>query len=35
MLAALGIALVSLTDTIATSTSFGARRGEECGPTRR
>ena len=32
MLAALGIALVSLTDTIATSTSFGARRGEEVRP---
>lgn len=32
LLAALGIALVSLTDTIATSTSFGARRGEEVRP---
>jgi high affinity sulfate transporter 1 len=32
ILAALGIALVSLTDTIATSTSFGARRGEEVRP---
>src|SRR5512139_2886287 len=32
LLAAFGIALVSLTDTIATSTSFGARRGEEVRP---
>jgi high affinity sulfate transporter 1 len=32
LLAALGIVLVSLTDTIATSTSFGARRGEEVRP---
>jgi high affinity sulfate transporter 1 len=30
--AALGITLVSLTDTIATSTSFAARRGEEVDP---
>ena len=30
--AAVGIALVSLTDTIATSTSFAARRGEEVDP---
>ena len=30
--AAIGIALVSLTDTIATSTSFAARRGEEVDP---
>jgi high affinity sulfate transporter 1 len=29
LIAALGIVLVSLTDTIATSTSFAARRGEE------
>ncbi len=32
LLAALGIALVSLTDTIATSTSFAARRGDEVRP---
>lgn len=32
LLAAFGITLVSLTDTIATSTSFGARRGEEVRP---
>ena len=32
LLAALGISLVSLTDTIATSTSFAARRGEEVHP---
>ena len=32
MIAALGIVLVSLTDTIATSTSFAARRGEEVDP---
>ena len=32
LLAALGIALVSLTDTIATSTSFSSRRGEEVRP---
>ena len=32
LLAAFGIALVSLTDTIATSASFGARRGEEVRP---
>ena len=32
MLAAAGIALVSLTDTIATATSFAARRGEEVEP---
>ena len=30
--AALGIVLVSLTDTIATSTSFAARRGDEVDP---
>lgn len=32
MVAALGITLVSLADTIATSSSFGARRGEEVEP---
>ena len=32
LVAALGITLVSLTDTIATSTSFSARRGEEVDP---
>jgi MFS superfamily sulfate permease-like transporter len=32
LIAALGIVLVSLTDTIATSTSFAARRGEEVDP---
>ena len=32
MAAALGITLVSLADTIATSSSFGARRGEEIDP---
>ena len=32
MVAALGITLVSLADTIATSSSFGARRGEEVDP---
>ncbi len=32
MLAAAGIALVSLTDTIATATSFAARRGDEVEP---
>jgi high affinity sulfate transporter 1 len=32
LVAALGITLVSLTDTIATSTSFAARRGEEVNP---
>lgn len=32
MAAALGITLVSLADTIATSSSFGARRGEEVDP---
>jgi high affinity sulfate transporter 1 len=32
MLAAMAITLVSLTDTIATSTSFAARRGEEVEP---
>ncbi|KRF34139.1 SulP family inorganic anion transporter [Nocardioides sp. Soil805] len=32
LIAALGITLVSLTDTIATSTSFAARRGEEVRP---
>jgi high affinity sulfate transporter 1 len=32
LLAAIGITLVSLTDTIATSTSFAARRGEEIEP---
>ena len=32
LLAALGITLVSLTDTIATATSFAARRGEEVEP---
>jgi high affinity sulfate transporter 1 len=31
-IAAIGIALVSLTDTIATATSFAARRGEEVDP---
>ena len=31
-LAAIGIALVSLTDTIATATSFAAKRGEEVDP---
>ncbi len=35
LVAAVGITLVSLTDTIATATSFAARRGEEVGPTRR
>ncbi len=32
LVAAVGIALVSLTDTIATATSFAARRGEEVKP---
>ena len=32
LVAAIGITLVSLTDTIATSTSFAARRGEEVDP---
>ena len=32
LIAALGITMVSLTDTIATSTSFSARRGEEVNP---
>lgn len=32
LVAALGITLVSLTDTIATATSFAARRGEEVDP---
>ena len=32
MVAAIGITLVSLADTIATSASFGARRGEEVDP---
>jgi high affinity sulfate transporter 1 len=32
LIAALGITLVSLTDTIATATSFAARRGEEIDP---
>lgn len=32
LVAALGITLVSLTDTIATSTSFAARRGDEVDP---
>ncbi len=32
LIAAIGITLVSLTDTIATSTSFAARRGEEVDP---
>jgi high affinity sulfate transporter 1 len=32
MIAAVGITLVSLADTIATSSSFGARRGEEVNP---
>jgi len=32
LVAALGITMVSLTDTIATSTSFAARRGEEVDP---
>ncbi len=32
LIAAIGIALVSLTDTIATATSFAARRGEEVDP---
>ena len=32
LVAAVGITLVSLTDTIATSTSFAARRGEEVNP---
>ncbi|WP_457207230.1 SulP family inorganic anion transporter [Nocardioides sp. P5_C9_2] len=32
LIAALGITLVSLTDTIATSTSFAARRGDEVRP---
>jgi high affinity sulfate transporter 1 len=32
LVAALGITLVSLTDTIATSTAFAARRGEEVDP---
>ncbi len=32
MVAAVGITLVSLTDTIATSTSFAARRGDEVSP---
>ena len=34
LLAALGITLVSLTDTIATASSFAARRGEEVDPDR-
>jgi MFS superfamily sulfate permease-like transporter len=34
LIAALGIALVSLTDTIATATSFAARRGDEVDPDR-
>lgn len=34
LIAAIGITMVSLTDTIATSTSFAARRGEEVGPDR-
>ena len=33
--ASFGIVLVSLTDTIATSTSFAARRGDDVNPTRR
>src|SRR5204862_762922 len=32
LVAALGITLVSLTDTIATATSFAARRGDEIDP---
>jgi len=32
LIAAVGITIVSLTDTIATSTSFAARRGEEVSP---
>ena len=32
LVAAMGITLVSLADTIATSSSFGARRGEEVRP---
>ena len=32
LVAAVGITLVSLTDTIATSTSFAARRGDEVDP---
>jgi high affinity sulfate transporter 1 len=32
LIAAVGITIVSLTDTIATSTSFSARRGEEVNP---
>ena len=32
LIAAVGITLVSLTDTIATSTSFAARRGDEVDP---
>ena len=32
LIAAIGITIVSLTDTIATSTSFAARRGEEVDP---
>ena len=32
LIAAVGITLVSLTDTIATATSFAARRGEEVEP---
>ena len=32
MVAAIGITLVSLADTIATSASFGARRGEDVDP---
>ncbi len=32
LIAAIGITLVSLTDTIATSTSFAARRGDEVDP---
>ena len=35
LIAAIGITLVSLTDTIATATSFAARRGDEVDPTRR
>ncbi len=34
LVAAIGITLVSLTDTIATSTAFSARRGEEVEPNR-
>ena len=35
LIAAIGIVLVSLTDTIATASSFAARRGDELNPTRR